>query len=101
MVLLRQAQFLGELPYEAFYGLKGVGWFWPPTLLVIWRGLRGVSLAAAGTAGFICLQAGRDVKSRPHGGIHEIDLNGFNTFEEIFIDHESNSLFCKNGIVIP
>jgi len=63
--------------------------------------LCGVHLAAAGTAGFISLQTGRDVKSRPHGGIHEIDFNGFNTFEEIFIDHESNSLFRKNQIVIP
>jgi hypothetical protein len=61
----------------------------------------GVSLAAAGTAGFISLQTGRDVKSGPHGGIHEIDFNGFNTFKEIFIDHESHSLFYKNGIVIP
>lgn len=63
--------------------------------------LCGVSLAAAGTAGFISLQAGRDLKSGPHGGIHEIDFNGFNTFKEIFIDHESNSLFCKNDIIIP
>jgi hypothetical protein len=61
----------------------------------------GVSLAAAGTAGFISLQAGRDLKSGPHRGIHEIDFYGFNTFKEIFIDHEGHSLFCKNDIVIP
>ena len=61
----------------------------------------GVSLAAAGTAGFISLQPGRDLKSGSHGGIHEIDFYGFNAFKEIFIDHESHSLFCKNDIVIP
>jgi len=63
--------------------------------------LCGISSAAAGPAGFIPLQIGRDVKSGPHGGIHEIDFYGFDTFQEIFIDHESHSLFCKNGIVIP
>jgi len=63
--------------------------------------LCGVSLATAGTAGFISLQTGRDMKSGPHGSIHEIDFNGLNTFKEIFIDHVSYSLFCKNGIVIP
>jgi hypothetical protein len=61
----------------------------------------GVFLTAAGTAGFISLQAGRDLKSGPHGVIHEIDFNGFNLFKEIFVDHESHSLFCKNDIVIP
>ena len=80
---------------------KGSDGFGTPTLLVIRRGLCGVPLTAAGTAGFISLQTGRDVKSGPHGGIHEIDFNGSNTFKEIFIDHKSNSLFCKNGIVIP
>jgi hypothetical protein len=63
--------------------------------------LCGVSLAAAGAAGLISLQARRDLESGPHGGIHKIDLNGFNTFKEIFVDHESHSLFCKNDIVIP
>ena len=61
----------------------------------------GVSLAAAGTAGFISLQAGRDLKSGSHGRIHEIDFNGFNVLKEIFVDHEGHSLFCKNDIVIP
>jgi hypothetical protein len=61
----------------------------------------GVFLAAAGTAGFICLQTGRDLKSGSHRGIHEIDFNGFNALKEIFVDHEGHSLFCKNNIVIP
>lgn len=61
----------------------------------------GVSLTAAGTAGFVSLQTGRDVKSGPRRGIHKIDFNGFDTFKKIFIDHESESPFFKNGIVIP
>jgi len=61
----------------------------------------GVSSTAAGTAGFVPLQTGRDVKSGPRRGIHKIDFNGFDTFKEICIDHESDSLFFKNGIVIP
>jgi hypothetical protein len=62
---------------------------------------QGISLTAAGTAGFVSLQTGRDVKSGPRRGIHKIDLNGFDTFKEIFIDHESDSPFFKNSIVIP
>ena len=61
----------------------------------------GVSLTAAGTAGFVHLQTGRDVKPGPRRGIHKIDFNGFDTFKEIFIDHESDFLFFKDGIVIP
>ncbi len=57
--------------------------------------------AAAGAAGFFRLQTGRDVKSRTHGSIHVIDLDGLNFFKQVFVDHEGNSLFRKEAILVP
>jgi hypothetical protein len=68
---------------------------------VLRRDLGGVSLTAAGTTGFVLLHTGSNVKSGPHRGIHKIDRNRLGAFKEIFIHHESDPLFCKNGIVIP
>ena len=40
------------------------------------------------------------MKSGFHGGINKIELDGFDAFEEIFIDHEGNPLVRKKGIII-
>ena len=41
------------------------------------------------------------MKSCAHGGIHVIDLDGLNPFEQVFVDHEGNSLFFKKAILVP
>jgi hypothetical protein len=60
-----------------------------------------VSLTATGAAGFFSLQVRRDMKSGPHGGIYKIEFDGFDAFEEIFIDHEGNTFVRKKGVIIP
>ena len=40
------------------------------------------------------------MKSGSHGGIHEIELDGFDAFEEVFINHEGNPLVRKKGVII-
>ena len=40
------------------------------------------------------------MKSRPHGGIYKIELDGLDAFEEVFIDHEGNPLVRKKGVLI-
>ena len=60
-----------------------------------------VSLTTAGAAGFVSLQTGGDMKSGFHGGINKIELDGFDAFEEIFIDRKGNPLIRKNGVIIP
>ena len=62
--------------------------------------LSPVSLTATGAAGFFSLQVRGDMKSRPHGGIYKIELDGLDAFEEVFIDHEGNPLVRKKGIII-
>lgn len=41
------------------------------------------------------------MKSGSHGGIHEIEFDGFDAFEEVFIDHKGNSLIRKDGVIVP
>ena len=41
------------------------------------------------------------MKSRPHRRIDKIDLDRLNPFEQVFIDHEGDSLFRKKIIVVP
>ncbi len=80
---------------------KGSDGFSTPTLFVIRTGSLRVFLAAAGAAGSVFLQTGRDLKSGPHGAFHKIDFKGFDTFKKVFIDHKRNPQFCKNSIIIP
>jgi hypothetical protein len=41
------------------------------------------------------------VKSGPHGSIDIIDLDGFNPFKQVFVNHKGDSLFRKKIIIVP
>ena len=54
-------------------------------------------LTRAGSAGV--LQVGGYGKSFSSRRVQKIDLDRFHLLKQVFIDHEGNTLFSKNGIV--